>query len=53
MLYSKAWSKTDADILKLEATLQFKLIASPNQVEAVMAGMQKRTAVFVDVVKED
>ena len=45
-LYRKAWQKPDAELLKLEARLQHALIGSPNQMEAVMAGMQKRPAVF-------
>ncbi|MDX2233141.1 MAG: crotonase/enoyl-CoA hydratase family protein [Hyphomonadaceae bacterium] len=36
-------------ILKLETEEQVALIGSPNQVEAVMAGLQKRTPTFADV----
>ncbi len=35
-------------ILMAESVEQAKIIRTPNQVEAVMAGMQKRTAVFAD-----
>ncbi len=35
-------------ILMAESVRQARVIRTPNQVEAVMAGMQKRTATFVD-----
>ncbi len=38
----------DASILMAESVEQLKVIRTPNQVEAVMAEMQKRKAVFVD-----
>ncbi len=39
---------SDADLLKLETAEQLKVIRQPNQIEAVMAAMEKRAAVFVD-----
>jgi enoyl-CoA hydratase/carnithine racemase len=42
---------TDMDedaILMAESVRQAKVIRKPNQIEAVMAGMQKRAATFVD-----
>ncbi len=39
---------SDADLLKLESTEQMKIMRTPNQIEAVMAAMQKRIPVFVD-----
>ncbi|MEZ5946016.1 MAG: enoyl-CoA hydratase-related protein [Hyphomonas sp.] len=39
---------TDADLLMLESTEQLKVIRTPNQMEAVMAEMQKRKPVFAD-----
>jgi enoyl-CoA hydratase/carnithine racemase len=39
---------TDAEILQAESDEQVKVIRTPNQMEAVMAEMQKRKPVFVD-----
>lgn len=39
---------SDADLLMLESTEQLKVIRTPNQMEAVMAEMQKRKPVFAD-----
>lgn len=39
---------SDADLLQLESTEQEKVIRTPNQMEAVMAEMQKRKAVFAE-----
>jgi enoyl-CoA hydratase/carnithine racemase len=39
---------SDADLLVLETEEQMKVIRKPNQIEAVMANMEKRAAVFVD-----
>jgi enoyl-CoA hydratase/carnithine racemase len=39
-------------ILKAESVEQAALIGSPNQIEAVMANLQKRTANFADVVPD-
>lgn len=44
-LVQAAWPGDGAN-LGLEAQLQAELIGSPNQIEAVTAGMQKRAAVF-------
>jgi enoyl-CoA hydratase/carnithine racemase len=39
---------SDQDLLKLETEEQLKVMRTPNQIEAVMANMEKRVAVFVD-----
>jgi enoyl-CoA hydratase/carnithine racemase len=39
---------SDADLLLMETVEQLKVIRTPNQMESVMAGMQKRAPVFVD-----
>jgi enoyl-CoA hydratase/carnithine racemase len=39
---------TDRELLELETAEQLKVIRTPNQIEAVMANMEKRTPVFVD-----
>jgi enoyl-CoA hydratase/carnithine racemase len=39
---------SDQDLLKLETEEQLKVMRTPNQIEAVMANMEKRTPVFVD-----
>ncbi len=39
---------TDAELLALESTEQLKVIRTPNQIEAVMAEMQKRRPTFAD-----
>ncbi|MDO9362047.1 MAG: crotonase/enoyl-CoA hydratase family protein [Sphingopyxis sp.] len=39
---------TDAEILQAESDEQVKVIRTPNQMEAVMAGMEKRKPNFVD-----
>jgi enoyl-CoA hydratase/carnithine racemase len=39
---------SDAELLLAETTEQLKVIRTPNQVEAVMANMEKRQPVFVD-----
>lgn len=44
-LVRAAWPGDD-EALALEARLQAEIIGSPNQIEAVMAGMQKRTPSF-------
>ncbi|MCW1933863.1 enoyl-CoA hydratase-related protein [Pararhodobacter zhoushanensis] len=44
-LVRAAWPGSDEQ-LALEARLQAAIIGSPNQMEAVMAGMQKRAATF-------
>ena len=50
-LYNNAWKERSQKTLKLEATLQTKLIGSPNQMEAVLANMEKRTPKFDRVGK--
>jgi enoyl-CoA hydratase/carnithine racemase len=39
---------SDQDLLLLESEVQLGIIRKPNQIEAVMATMEKRTPVFVD-----
>jgi enoyl-CoA hydratase/carnithine racemase len=39
---------SDQDLLKLETQEQLKVMRTPNQIEAVMANMEKRVPVFVD-----
>ncbi len=39
---------SDAELLALETAEQLKVIRTPNQIEAVMANMEKRAAVFAD-----
>lgn len=39
---------TDAELLQAESDEQIKVMRTPNQIEAVMAEMQKRPPVFVD-----
>lgn len=39
---------TDAELLALESAEQLKVIRTPNQIEAVMAEMQKRRATFAE-----
>ena len=39
---------TDAELLAMESSEQLKVMRTPNQIEAVMAEMQKREAVFAD-----
>lgn len=45
-LVEDAWCATREDSLRLEAELQARIIASPNQIEAVMANVQKRPPKF-------
>ena len=47
-LYEEAWTGSPEETLTLEATLQGKLIGSPNQIAAVTAGFTKQPAEFVD-----
>ena len=46
LLFESAWHGPDAAGLELEERLQARLLMTPNQMEAVMAGMQKREPVF-------
>jgi enoyl-CoA hydratase/carnithine racemase len=47
-LYEDAWTGSAIETLSLEAQLQLELAGSPNQVEAVTAGMAKQPAEFID-----
>lgn len=47
-LYNAAPDLTDTQILAAESDWQLKVIRQPNQVEAVMANMEKRAPVFQD-----
>ena len=47
-LVNEAWDLSEAESLALEATLQQAIMGSPNQVEAVVANLQKREPRFTD-----
>ena len=48
-LYEQTWTGSDpASALLLESELQVELMGSPNQIEAVTAGMNRRAPVFAD-----
>jgi enoyl-CoA hydratase/carnithine racemase len=47
-LYDEAWTGTAEQTLQMEAQLQIELIGSPNQLEAVRAGMSKESGQFTD-----
>ena len=47
-LLNEAWQNTEADSLRLEAELQMSVIGTPNQAEAVLANLQRRTPDFAD-----
>ena len=47
-LYTEAWTTTPQQGLGLEADLQRTLLGTPNQMEAVMANMQRRDPEFED-----
>jgi enoyl-CoA hydratase/carnithine racemase len=47
-LFEESWHADAKTGLELEASLQSKLIGSPNQVEAVMANFEKRSPDFKD-----
>src|SRR3954469_12178980 len=47
-LYDSSWHGPVEDGLRLETELQVSLIGSPNQIEAVRAGMAKEPANFAD-----
>ena len=49
LLY-KAWGNDAAGSLRLEAELQLKVMASPNQMEAARAVSEKRAPNFGDAV---
>lgn len=46
ILLTKAWNAGAAEGLRLEAELQAEVLGKPNQVEAVMANLQKRKPIF-------
>lgn len=48
-LFDRSWNTGVAESLALEASLQTGLMGTPNQVEAVMANLQKRAPDFGDV----
>lgn len=47
-LVNEAWHKTEAEALALEARLQSGIIGGENQIEAVMANLEKRKPDFTD-----
>jgi len=47
-LFNSAWQMPEAEALALEAELQLRLFGKQNQLEAVMANMEKRAPVFED-----
>jgi enoyl-CoA hydratase/carnithine racemase len=47
-LFEESWNAPADETLRLEAELQLQLIGSPNQLAAVMAGMNKQPPEFVD-----
>lgn len=47
-LVNEAWSEPEAAGLALEARIQVEILRSPNQAEAVRAGLEGRPAKFVD-----
>ena len=49
-LLQAAWAGRDAELLRLEAELQLKVLAAPNQAEAVQANLEKRQPEFSDAV---
>lgn len=49
-LFYEAWQTQSAGLLRMEAQLQVAAMASPNQMEATKANMQKRAPEFGDAV---
>lgn len=47
-LFKKAWGDRDAALLRREAELQLRVMASPNQKEVVSAKLQERAPDFAD-----
>lgn len=47
-LVNKAWALSEDESLAMEAELQLGIMGSPNQVEAVRANLEKRSANFAD-----
>lgn len=48
-LLARGWEGSADASFALEAELQGRLVGTPNQIESVMANMQKRAAAFADV----
>jgi enoyl-CoA hydratase/carnithine racemase len=49
-LLEEGWGRPALESLALEASLQRQLVGSPNQLAAVVAGMNRQTARFTDPV---
>jgi enoyl-CoA hydratase/carnithine racemase len=49
-LLGEGWGRPAEETLALEASLQRQLVGSPNQLAAVVAGMNRRTPQFTDPV---
>ena len=49
-LFREAWADRDAALLRREAELQLRVMASPNHKEAIMANLQNRDPEFGDPV---
>ena len=47
-LFNEAWTRPAEETLRLEADIQLGLLGTPNQLEAVRAGMLKEPAQFID-----
>lgn len=47
-LFNANWDSSDTEILLAESAAQDALLRTPNQIEQIMAEMQKRSAVFED-----
>lgn len=47
-LFDESWTGSREDTLRLEADTQLGLLGTPNQLEAVRAGMLKEPAQFTD-----
>jgi enoyl-CoA hydratase/carnithine racemase len=47
-LFDEGWTGSAEETLSLEASIQMRLIGSPNQLAAVSAGVRKQPAEFVD-----
>jgi hypothetical protein len=47
-LFNESWTGPAEETLKLEADIQLGLLGTPNQLEAVRAGMLKEPAQFTD-----
>ena len=47
-LYNHIADQDDAEALQTESVIQDELMGGKNQIEAVMAGLQKRAGNFVD-----